>query len=67
MKLDNKSRKKPVQVTTTTRVSGRKEETVYTISLHFHLKYRAAPGPRVRINPPTGYSYSSPKKMRLRS
>jgi len=44
MGLDNKSREKPIQVTTTRRVGGRKEGTVYTASLHFHLKYSAATG-----------------------
>lgn len=48
--LDNKSREKPIQVTTTTRVGGRKEETVYAASLHFHLKYSAAPRPSININ-----------------
>lgn len=48
--LDNRSREKPIQVTTTTRVGGRKEETVYTASLHFHVKYSAAPRPSININ-----------------
>lgn len=48
--LDDRSREKPIQVTTTTRVGGRKEEAVYTASLHFHLKYSAAPRPSINIS-----------------
>lgn len=50
MELDNKSRETPIQVTTTTRVGGRKEGTVYTASLHFHLKHSAAPRPSINTN-----------------
>lgn len=65
MGLDNKSRAKQIQVTTTGATGGQ-EAAVHTTGLRFYLNYSAAPSPAQAsvIIPPRGYSSLPLKKMK---